>query len=517
LYQAEEHEYEEGFGPSVNVRIGNDETTWKRSRNKWNPFEKIKTVPGMENGNDFKVVWDRAHSNSFYVTERMYYYLDREKHRDKFRSLRAKLYITRLLQRAGQSFLLQFIIERAQEEELEPIRVRESLRPVARHGQVGVGVGSAGVGVGSHSQQYQQQQQQQQQQQHSNIIVSGLGGLGGGHRSSSGGASSNSPDVPSPRTNAMLSAFSKTHLNTTPITNQQAPSSSSSSSTPVFGQSFASSSGSSSSQQQQQQQQQSQIGAALIDHFSAHPFDSSRIQSFPPMFAAPRFYPTMVAAPSTPQMSLGLVGTGGHHHHHTISGTGATSSSSQHHVSPSGLLRPLAVPAEEASKLAQLQYAQQAQLQQMFAQQALEFHQQREALLRQQYQQDAAARAYAPLSHYASSSFKSQYAPLHNHVKSRSLGDQEAPSQWRSESGSMKRSHETTSYDLPETATKRRSTEMVEDNVRHAFAPGILNLAALSAEVVARSSTPSSSSSTTTTPSSASTSTYDRMTIDPSS
>jgi len=35
---------------------------------------------------------------SYYVTERMYYYLDRDKHREKYNNIRAKLYITRLHQ-----------------------------------------------------------------------------------------------------------------------------------------------------------------------------------------------------------------------------------------------------------------------------------------------------------------------------------------------------------------------------------------------------------------------------------
>jgi hypothetical protein len=135
-------EYEEGFGPSVNVRVGADDTIWKRSRfashpipeyanvyrnfswdnvfpsfpafhvysppicslipdcsNKWNPFEKIKTLDDADSETAFTVMWDRNHSNSFYVTERMYYYLDREKHKDKYKTIRAKLYITRLHQK----------------------------------------------------------------------------------------------------------------------------------------------------------------------------------------------------------------------------------------------------------------------------------------------------------------------------------------------------------------------------------------------------------------------------------
>jgi DNA-directed RNA polymerase subunit N (RpoN/RPB10) len=84
-------EYEEGFGPSVSVRVGDDDTVWKRSRNKWNPFEKIRTIEGVQDSN-FSIMWDRTRANSYYVTERMYYYLDKEKHKEKFSGMRGKLY-----------------------------------------------------------------------------------------------------------------------------------------------------------------------------------------------------------------------------------------------------------------------------------------------------------------------------------------------------------------------------------------------------------------------------------------
>jgi hypothetical protein len=444
LYHAEEHEYEEGFGPSVNVRIGGDETTWKRSRNKWNPFEKIKTVPGLESSNDFKVVWDRAHSNSFYVTERMYYYLDREKHRDKFRNLRAKLYITRLLQRTGQSFLLQFIIERAQEEEVESYKaVRDSLRPVSRYSNnAGQTQGGPVVPQPRHAAPGHQLPAVQAQ--------------------SASGSPHNSTDVPSPRTNAMLSAFSKTQLSV-PTTLPSTPAAVGS----VFNPPYNTSIGAAPS---------GPIGAALMDHFGAQPFDGSRIQSFPPMsMFAPtaRYYPaTLVATSSTPQMTL-----------------------------PSnGVLRPLASHPSDSTSLAQLQYAQQAQLQQLFAQQALEYHQQREAILRQQLQQQASIPYASPLSHYAQS-YKPSYAHIQSHTKSRSLGEKDSTS-WRSESGSMKRLNDTTTSDLPESATKRRSTEVPDQSaLPHLFAPGVqLNLAALAADASSYSSsgatTPSTATST---------------------
>jgi hypothetical protein len=119
LYRVKEQkEYDEGFGPSVVVKVGNEETIWKRSRNKWNPFEKIRTIPSVPQG-DFTIVWDRNKLNAYYVTERMYYYLDREKHKNKFSSIRAKLYITRVHQKEEQVFLLQFIMERLSDEEQE--------------------------------------------------------------------------------------------------------------------------------------------------------------------------------------------------------------------------------------------------------------------------------------------------------------------------------------------------------------------------------------------------------------
>lgn len=439
LYNAEEHEYEEGFGPSVNVRIGLDETTWKRSRNKWNPFEKIKTVPGMESSNDFKIVWDRAHSNSFYVTERMYYYLDREKHRDKFRNLRAKLYITRLLQRTGQSFLLQFIIERAQEEEYEPLKVaRESLRPVSRYAN---DTGS------SHSPHPARPVHPSTNSSHAN---------GSPRSNGSNGSHGTPPDVPSPRTSAMLSAFSKTHLSM-PTTLQPAAASSSSTS-PVFGQAYG------ATLAPHALNGASGINPALLDHFGGQSFDGSRIQSYPPMtmFTAPRFYPGMVAAPSTPQM--------------TLSGT-------------PGVLRPL---AGDGAGLAHLQHLQQVQMQQLLAQQALELHQQQ--MFRQQFSQQPMAYA-APISHFTPT-YKSTLGPqVAPHGKSRSLGESDATS-WRSESGQMKRLNDTTTSDLPETASKRRSTEVPD----YSLTPHMLNLAALSESSYAPTSsgatTPSTASST---------------------
>jgi hypothetical protein len=119
LYKAkDDREYDEGFGPSILVKLGVDETVWKRSRNKWNPFEKIRTIANP-NETDFAVVWDRNKLNSYYVTERMYYYLDKEKHREKYTDVRAKLYITRLHQKGDRIFLLQFIGERLSDEEQE--------------------------------------------------------------------------------------------------------------------------------------------------------------------------------------------------------------------------------------------------------------------------------------------------------------------------------------------------------------------------------------------------------------
>jgi hypothetical protein len=44
LYEPNDEEYEEGFGPRVTVKVEGDETIWKRSRNKWNKFEKIRPV-----------------------------------------------------------------------------------------------------------------------------------------------------------------------------------------------------------------------------------------------------------------------------------------------------------------------------------------------------------------------------------------------------------------------------------------------------------------------------------------
>jgi len=111
-------EYTEGFGPSVNIRIDNEDTTWKRSRNKWNSFDKIRTSTQINNDN-FEILWDQSGMNSYYVLERMYYYLDKEKHKNKFNSIRAKLYITRVHQHKDWIFLLQFITEHLTIEEQE--------------------------------------------------------------------------------------------------------------------------------------------------------------------------------------------------------------------------------------------------------------------------------------------------------------------------------------------------------------------------------------------------------------
>jgi len=119
LYHArDDREYEEGFGPSVIVKVGGEETIWKRSRNKWNPFEKIRTLSDVQNAG-FTIIWDRYKINSYYLTERMYYYLDREKHKEKYDAIRAKLYITRLHQVGKKVFLLQFIMEKLTDEEIQ--------------------------------------------------------------------------------------------------------------------------------------------------------------------------------------------------------------------------------------------------------------------------------------------------------------------------------------------------------------------------------------------------------------
>eukprot|EP01126_Amoeba_proteus_P062960 TRINITY_DN8628_c0_g1_i16.p1 TRINITY_DN8628_c0_g1~~TRINITY_DN8628_c0_g1_i16.p1 ORF type:complete len:646 (+),score=121.56 TRINITY_DN8628_c0_g1_i16:70-1938(+) len=122
-------EYQEGFGPRVVIKVGEEETVWKRSRNKWNPFEKIKACHKVwidcknysrvqQKGDDanFKITWDKNGLNSYYVTERMYYYLHKEKS-DRLDSLRAKLYITRLHQSGNKCFLLQFLMEQLTETE----------------------------------------------------------------------------------------------------------------------------------------------------------------------------------------------------------------------------------------------------------------------------------------------------------------------------------------------------------------------------------------------------------------
>jgi len=109
LYRVKDYkEYIEGFGPSVTVRINNEKTVWKRSRNKWNSFDKIIS---FFNNDKFDLYSDETGPNSYYVIERMYYYLDKEKHKDKFNSIRAKLYITRVNQKKDWIFLLQFITE----------------------------------------------------------------------------------------------------------------------------------------------------------------------------------------------------------------------------------------------------------------------------------------------------------------------------------------------------------------------------------------------------------------------
>ncbi|XP_049850775.1 uncharacterized protein LOC126323902 isoform X2 [Schistocerca gregaria] len=120
LYKASVHEYNEGFGPSVVIKLDGDETVWKRSRNKWNSFDKIKTISDLHtNSEDIEVIWDHLHLNSFYITERMYYYLDHEKHKDKLQTLRAKLYITRLQQRTERTLLLQFIMEKIRDDKIK--------------------------------------------------------------------------------------------------------------------------------------------------------------------------------------------------------------------------------------------------------------------------------------------------------------------------------------------------------------------------------------------------------------
>lgn len=543
LYIAEEHEYEEGFGPSVTVRIGNDETTWKRSRNKWNPFEKIKTVPGIDNSADFKVIWDRAHSNSFYVTERMYYYLDREKHRDKFRHLRAKLYITRLQQRAGQSFLLQFIIERALEEgeASMPSSTSSSLvssSPSIQGSYQAVSNPNSATSSARSSRDYSSRSHRQWGR------LSGSSNASGSTSPHSSSAH-NGSEVPSPRTDALFSAFGNTQLNTSP-----------------------------SSQSHPSHQQQFGISGALVDHYSSLPFDSSRIQSFPPMFnAAQRFYqPGMVATPSNPQFDYAAAAA--------LASAAAGSS---------GVLLPqqLSLPPhhhlgndEVAHFQARLQLAQQMQFQQMLAHQAIEYQQQRDAMFLQQLREQAAmsratgnqanangatlganmmnlsiagansptspssgpgaaggvatsstpaggsswmtgtpavsplatspsstlstsgasssstiaagsntaagANAGAggashlttPMPRFTSTAFRSPTvaaypAPVPQHHKSRSL-DPQLVNAWRSESGTIKRQHETYDYeDMPETASKRRSTEILNASaeMRHSYGP----------------------------------------------
>lgn len=79
----------------------------------------------MEDEDDFTVVRDKSKHTSYYLTERMYYYLDREKYKDKYRTIRAKLYITRVKRKGDPLFLLQFIMERLTEEEIECQRLKE--------------------------------------------------------------------------------------------------------------------------------------------------------------------------------------------------------------------------------------------------------------------------------------------------------------------------------------------------------------------------------------------------------
>jgi hypothetical protein len=446
LYKAEEHEYEEGFGPSVTVRVGNDETTWKRSRNKWNPFEKIKTLPGADSANDFKVIWDRAHVNSFYVTERMYYYLDRDKHRDKFRNLRAKLYITRLQQRAGQTFLLQFIMDKIAEEEPEQVKVRENLRPMKLPNRPPPPT-TAPPPLPSHLETH------------------------------------------SPRSLAMLNALKQTQLSASPPQQPQKfyPSGYGAQAPPP-------------------------IHPALIDHFGSNRLDSTRIQSFPPMFAAPRFYSGIMTSPSG-TLGLGTL--------NPLLGSSASSASSQLQSSAASqnlLLRSLGMAGSSdeatASQLTQFQLAQQVQLQQLLAQQAaasLEL-QQREALILQQLREQ---QMYASSMPHLSGLYSRPELQGHlPHHKSRSL-DPGLTSAWRNpETSSGKRQFDPTGSDLAESATKRRSTEMMTDNSgQHAYAPG-LNLAALLDISASEHASSSSVPSTPTTASSSSTT--ERMSVDPS-
>jgi hypothetical protein len=92
------------------VKVNGEDTVWKRSRNKWNSFDKIRSFSNINNDR-FDLYVDSIGYNSFYVIERMYYYLDKEKHKNRYKNLRAKLYITRVNQNKDWIFLLQFITE----------------------------------------------------------------------------------------------------------------------------------------------------------------------------------------------------------------------------------------------------------------------------------------------------------------------------------------------------------------------------------------------------------------------
>lgn len=378
IYSAEEHEYEEGFGPSVTVRVGSDETTWKRSRNKWNPFEKIRTVANLEHANDFKVTWDRPHNQAYYVTERMYYYLDKEKYREKFKSLRAKLYITRVQQRSAQTFLLQFIIERQSDDIVEPIKPREQPRatfPVPTAVRTSFSP---------------------QQSPRSTAFSS----------PNFNSSSAQNNDNHSPRTLAMFNALAKTHLSSSPTSSPPT----------LFNQSFA--------------QTQSPVHPTLVDAFNGVR-DGPRTQSYPPMFApATRFYPPMVGPSNPTQLPMGLAQP-------LNQSQGLSNPTTNLYLRSLAM----ASEEQTANQLSQqMQLAHQAQLQQLLAQQAaanLQF--QRDQMLLQQIrdQQMYAAAGLSPLTQlYAHQSELA--APPSAHQKSRSMDAVLTPG-WRTEN---KRQHE---------------------------------------------------------------------------
>jgi len=58
----------------------------------------------------------------------MYYYLDKEKHRDRFHSVRAKLYLTRVHQTKNWNFLLQFVIEHISVEQENSKKLKQKRR-----------------------------------------------------------------------------------------------------------------------------------------------------------------------------------------------------------------------------------------------------------------------------------------------------------------------------------------------------------------------------------------------------